>query len=51
TLYKVIINIRDLTTITSIRAINPYNLKVYIDYAIKQSSNKYIYKLKTLSIN
>ncbi|KAK1991221.1 hypothetical protein LX36DRAFT_646727 [Colletotrichum falcatum] len=50
-LYKIIINIRDPIIITSIKAINSYSLKVYIDYAIKESNNKYIYKLKLVSTN
>ncbi|KAK2003336.1 hypothetical protein LX36DRAFT_566358, partial [Colletotrichum falcatum] len=48
---KIIVNIRDPITIASIRAINSCSLKVYVDYAIKESSNKYVYKLKLVSTN
>ncbi|KZL88312.1 hypothetical protein CI238_12855 [Colletotrichum incanum] len=51
TLREVIVNIRDPTTIASIRAMNPRNLKAHVDRAIKQSSNKHIRKLKTVSDN
>ncbi|KAK1948641.1 hypothetical protein LY78DRAFT_595413, partial [Colletotrichum sublineola] len=48
---KIIINIRDPITIASIRAINSYSLKAYIDYTIKESSNKHVRKLKLVSTN
>ncbi|GKT51829.1 nucleic-acid-binding protein from mobile element jockey [Colletotrichum spaethianum] len=51
TLREVIVNIRDPTTIASIRAMNPRNLKAHVDRAIEQSSNEHIRKLKTVSAN
>lgn len=51
TLREIIVNIRDPTTITSIRAMNPRNLKAHVDRAIEQSTNEHISKLKTVSAN
>ncbi|KAJ3454642.1 hypothetical protein MRS44_013242 [Fusarium solani] len=51
TLREVIVNIRDPTTITSLRAMNPRNLKAHVDRAIEQSGNEHIQKIKIASSN
>ncbi|KXH36077.1 hypothetical protein CSAL01_13380 [Colletotrichum salicis] len=51
TLRKIIMNIKDPITITSLRAINHRSLKAHVDRAIEQSSNENIRKLKAVSAN
>ena len=48
---KVIMNIRDPLTIQSLRAMNPSNLKVHVQRAIKQSGNKNIVNVKIVLSN
>ncbi|KAF4772699.1 hypothetical protein HER10_EVM0002042 [Colletotrichum scovillei] len=51
TLREIIVNIRDPTTIASLRAMNPRSLKAHVDRAIEQSSNEHTRKLKAVSAN
>lgn len=50
-LHKIIINIQNPQTITSLRVIKPHSLKAHVDRTIKQSGNKHIEKIKTISTN
>lgn len=50
-LREVIVNIRNLMTIASLRVMNPCSLKAYVDRAIEQSGNEHIEKIKTVSMN
>lgn len=34
-MHKIIVNIKNLLTIANIKTISPYNLKAYVDRAIK----------------
>ncbi|GJN78734.1 hypothetical protein PLIIFM63780_002243 [Purpureocillium lilacinum] len=49
---EIIVNIRDLVTITNIRAMSPRSLKAqHADRAIGQSNNEHINKIKVVSSN
>jgi hypothetical protein len=48
---EVIVNIRDASTIQSLRAMNPRNLKAHVERAIAQSGNENIASIKILSSN
>jgi hypothetical protein len=48
---EIIVNIRDPSTITRLRAMNPRNLKAHIDRAIEQSNNVNIQHIKIASSN
>jgi patatin-like phospholipase/acyl hydrolase len=48
---KVIVTIRDPTTVLSLRAINPRNLNAHIERAIAQSGNENISGIRVLSLN
>ena len=44
-------NIKNPFTVSHLRAMNTYNLKAYINHAIKQSDNKHINHIKIASLN
>ncbi|KAF2844323.1 hypothetical protein T440DRAFT_436623, partial [Plenodomus tracheiphilus IPT5] len=48
---EVVVNIRDPSTIQSLRAMNPRNLKAHVERAIAQSGNENIANIKILSSN
>ncbi|KAL5396857.1 hypothetical protein PMIN03_012934, partial [Paraphaeosphaeria minitans] len=48
---EVIVNIRDSSTVQSLRVMNPRNLKAHVERAIKQSGNKNIVYIKIVSSN
>jgi hypothetical protein len=48
---EVIMNIRDPLTVQSLRAMNPSNLKLYVQRAIEQSGNENIARVKVVSSN
>jgi hypothetical protein len=48
---KVIVNIRDLLTVQSLRAINLRNLKAHVERAIEQNGNENIVSVKIVSSN
>jgi hypothetical protein len=48
---EVIVNIRDLLTVQSLRVMNLCNLKAYVERAIEQSGNKNIVSVKIVSSN
>jgi ribosomal protein L20 len=45
------VSIRNLLTISKLRAINPRNLKSHIERALEQSQNKHITHMKIISSN
>ncbi|KAH6949613.1 hypothetical protein DER45DRAFT_494880, partial [Fusarium avenaceum] len=51
TLCEIIINIRDPVTIGNVRAMSPRSLQPHADFAIEQSSNEHIEKIKVVSSN
>ena len=48
---EVVVNIKDPTTIQSLRAMNPRNLNAHVERAIAQSGNENIVRIKVLSSN
>ena len=48
---KVVVTIRDPTTVLSLQAINLRNLNAYVECAIAQSRNKNISRIRVLSLN
>jgi hypothetical protein len=48
---EVIVNIRDLLTVQSLRVMNLRNLKAYVERVIEQSGNKNIVSVKIVSSN
>ncbi|CAI6100065.1 unnamed protein product [Clonostachys chloroleuca] len=51
TLREIIVNIRNPLAVANIRAMNPRNLKAYVDQAIEQSGNKHIKHIRVASTN
>jgi hypothetical protein len=48
---EVVVTIRDPTTVSSLRAMNPRNLNAHVERAIAQSGNENISNIKVLSSN
>jgi hypothetical protein len=48
---EVVVNIRDLSTVLSLRAMNPRNINAHVERAIRQSGNENITYIKVLSSN
>ncbi|KAF9733767.1 hypothetical protein PMIN01_08110 [Paraphaeosphaeria minitans] len=48
---EVIVNIRDSSTVQSLRVMNPRNLKAHVERAIEQSGNENIVHIKIVSSN
>jgi hypothetical protein len=48
---EVIVSMRNLLTISKLRAINPRNLKSHIERALEQSQNEHIAHVKIMSFN
>jgi hypothetical protein len=47
----VIVNIRNLLIIANLKAINPRNLKAYVNRTVERSENEYVRSTKVVSAN